>query len=233
MLGDQLLAVWLRGSLVTGDFDPETSDIDLFCVVANPLTEAEFEALAIMHQRLSTLPNRYSHELELVYVPLAAVRRWQAGEQHPTLSRREELAYQEHGGNWLLERAMLLASGQNLYGPPPSELIDPVPDDEIREAIRLRLGDWREFALSPDDPAWQSGRSHAAYCLQTICRALYTLQTGKLGSKPQAVAWAVQVLPQPWRSLVACIPSWKSDRTFDPELNRRAQEFILWATQED
>jgi predicted nucleotidyltransferase len=51
VLGDNLVGVYLRGSLVTGDFDPRTSDIDFLAVTERPLSEIEFASLAAMHAR--------------------------------------------------------------------------------------------------------------------------------------------------------------------------------------
>lgn len=230
VLGEKLLGVYLRGSLVTGDFDPQSSDVDLFCVVSERLSNAEFDALARMHERLGARPHPYAREVELAYVPRESARRWRPGEIHPTLGRGERLQWKEHGGNWLLERAVLVRAGQTLHGPPPGEFIDPVPDEDIRQAVLARLKDWRDFAQTPADPAWQGGRGHAAYCIETICRALHTLNTGELSSKPAAVAWAMAYLPQPWRRLVETARAWRNDSAFDSEANRQAQAFIVWAT---
>ncbi|UBV44176.1 DUF4111 domain-containing protein (plasmid) [Deinococcus taeanensis] len=232
VLGRQLLGVYLRGSLVLGDFDPQTSDIDLLCVVDRPLSERAFEAVKAMHQRVATLAHPFAHELELAYLPRSAAWAWRPGEQHPTLGRGETLAWRAHGANWLLERWAVLQGMQALSGPPPDTFIAPVPPSACRGAVRERLRDWVGFARTPDDPAWQSPRSHAAYVIETGCRMLATLESGALLSKPAAVRWGRMALPEPWAGLAQRVPEWKTDGTFDAALNAQAQAFILWAGQQ-
>lgn len=234
VLGADLLGVYLRGSLVTGDFDPQSSDVDLLCITCDPLTAAQFEQLKNMHAQLGELKNPYARDLELAYLTRLAAWAWRPGEQHPTLGRGEELEFKEHGANWLLERYMVLNQGQVLYGLPPTELIAPVSAGAIRWAVKERLLDWGTFARIPDDPAWQAGPGHAAYCIETMYRALHTLYTGSLASKPAAVAWATLNLPSPWAELAARVAAWKESTvsSVDSQANRQAQAFILWAAQQ-
>ncbi|WP_161883419.1 aminoglycoside adenylyltransferase domain-containing protein [Deinococcus alpinitundrae] len=233
VLGANLLGLYRRGSLVTGDFDPHTSDVDALCVTETPLSAAEFEGLAAMHLRLAESSNRYATELEVAYLPRAAARRWQSGQRWPTLYRGSgALTEQLHGENWVLERWAILRGGQSsvLFGPSPRMLFEPVSDGQLRRAVLGRLRDWHAFALTPDDPSW-SQRSHAAYAIETTCRMLHTLGTGQLGSKPAAVRWARLNLPQPWRTLVERTPNWKNDPAVDAALNAEVQDFIFWAAQ--
>src|SRR4051794_6909066 len=155
-LGDNLVGVYLRGSLVTGDFEPAASDIDLFAITERPVSPSEFEALAALHARLSALPTKWGHELEGTYLDRASARRYHPGERHPTIGRGGALQWTEHGQNWLLERWTVREQGIPLLGPDPQTLIDPVSPDEIRAAVRDRLKDWAAFANDPDDHEWQT-----------------------------------------------------------------------------
>ena len=108
-------------------------------------------------------------------------------------------------------------------------MIDPVSPDEIRAAVRARLKDWAAFANDPDDPEWQSHRGHKAYVVETMCRALCTLQTGELPGKPQAVEWGLQNLPEPWRATVERSKSWHNDPAADMSIIPEVRAFVLWA----
>src|SRR5690242_11333618 len=116
-LGANLLALYLRGSLVTDDFDPKTSDIDFFAVTERRLSESEFAALSTRHVAFARLPNRYGDQLEGPYVDRVAARHFQPGERHPTIARNEPLLWREQYANWVLERWMLRAWGVTLFGP--------------------------------------------------------------------------------------------------------------------
>nr|MBF6590461.1 DUF4111 domain-containing protein [Ktedonobacterales bacterium] len=220
---------YLRGSLALGDFDAITSDVDFFAVTERPVSAAEFAAVAALHARLATLPNRYANQLEGSYIPRAALRRFRPGERHPTIARGEALMECEHGANWVLERWMVREHGETLLGPDPRTLIDAIAPDERRAAVRARLGDWADWANQPDHPDWRLPRSHKAYVVETLCRALYTLTCGELASKPRAVAWALGALPEPWRSIVARSRAWHTDETLDATIAPEVRRFVLWA----
>lgn len=229
ILGENLVAVYLRGSLALGDFDPATSDLDFFAVTERRVSDAEFAALAALHTRLDHLPNRYSAELEGPYIDRAATRRFQPGQRHPTIGRGEALTWHEHSTNWVLERWAVREHGITLLGPDPKTLIDPVTPDDIRAAVRARLLDWSTWANPLDNPEWQWPRAHKAYVVETMCRALCTIATGELPSKPVAVAWALATLPDPWRATVKRSIAWRTDTTPDPTLVSEVRHFVLWA----
>src|SRR5687768_9269515 len=88
-LRKNLVGVYLRGSIVMGDFDPTTSDIDFFTVTKDPVSDVEFAALNALHERLWTLANRYGDQLEGPYIDRLAARRFQPGHKHPTIARGE------------------------------------------------------------------------------------------------------------------------------------------------
>jgi len=228
-LRDNLLGVYLRGSLALGDFIPETSDLDLLAVTERRVSRAEFATLAALHAQLAAPPHPYANRIEIAYLDRAAIRRFEAGLRHPSLGQGEILAWSEHRENWILERWMVRKHGVTLYGPDPKTLIDPVAPSELRAAVRARLCDWADWAGQPDHPDWLLPRSHKAYVVETMCRALYTLACGDLISKPRAVAWATTALPEPWRSLVARSQAWRSDSAPDLSIVPEVRRFVEWA----
>lgn len=229
-LGDALVGLYLRGSLALGEGDPVMSDLDVFAVTAHPVTEAEFAALAALHTRLERLPNHFAGQMEGPYIDRAAARRFVPGQAHPTVYRGEPLARRLHGANWVLERWMVRERGVTLCGPDPRTLIDPITPDGLRSAVRARLPDWLAWAEQTDDPDWPLPLSHKAYVVETMCRALHTLATGELASKPQAVAWALATLPEPWRTTAARSRAWHAAATVDPSVVPEVRAFVRWAT---
>jgi hypothetical protein len=227
-LGDNLIALYTRGSLVTGDFDPEASDIDFFTVTERRLNEREFAALEAMHTEFARLPNRYGDQLEGPYMDRDAARQFQPGERHPTIARNEPLLWREHYANWVFERWMLRASGVALLGTEPQKLIEPVSRDEILAAARSNMVRWVEWINDPGNPDWLLPRGHKAYVVETMCRILYTLATGGLAGKPQSVAWALVTLPAPWRATVERSQVWRNDQTVDPSIAPEVVAFVRW-----
>ncbi|HZO89607.1 MAG TPA: aminoglycoside adenylyltransferase domain-containing protein [Chthonomonadaceae bacterium] len=231
-LMDNLLGVYLRGSLALGDFLPDYSDLDLLAVTERPVNDGEFAGLAALHGQLAALPNCYANRLEIAYIDRAALKRFQAGRSHPTLGQGETLAWSEHRDNWILERWTVREHGVALLGPDAQTLIVPISPQDLRAAVRARLRDWADWADQPDDPDWLLPRRHKAYVVETMCRALYTLAHSRLSSKPVAVAWALETLPEPWRSTVERSQAWRTDDTPDPALVPEVMGFVRWAALE-
>ena len=228
-LADNLVGLYLRGSLATGDFSPASSDVDVLAVTERPVNEAEFAALAALHARLALLANPYANRMEMAYIDRTALKRFEPGSRHPTLGQGEALAWSEHGTNWILERWTLREHGVALLGPSPRALIDPIESEDLRAAVRTRLRDWADWADQPDDPDWRLPRRHKAYVVETMCRALYTMARGELPSKERAVVWALQTLPEPWRSTVERSKAWRGDDTVDPTIVPEVMRFVHWA----
>lgn len=231
VLSGNLVGVYLRGSLATADLT-ETSDLDVLAVTERPVSDVEFAGLAALHAQLATLPNVYAERLEIAYIDRAALWRFEPGQRHPTLGQGETLAWSEHGSNWILERWTVREHGVALVGPDPRTLIAPVSSAELRAAVRARLYDWEAWANQPDDPDWSLPREHKAYVVATMCRALYTLARGELSSKGRAVAWALETLPEPWRSTVTRSQGWRGDKTVDLDIVPEVMRFVHWVASQ-
>jgi predicted nucleotidyltransferase len=230
-LADNLVGIYLRGSLATGDFI-ETSDIDFLVATERPVSEAEAAALIEMHAHLAALPNPYADKLEGAYLDPAALRRFEPGRRFLTVECETPLRWKEHETSWLIERWVLREKGVALLGPDPKTLVDPISPEELREAVRQRLREWATWAANPHDPEWLPPRSHQAYVVETMCRALYTLTFGELVSKRVAAEWAVSALPAPWRRLVEEAVARRADETPDPDTIGAVLGFVEWAASE-
>jgi hypothetical protein len=221
--------LYLRGSLATGDFRPESSDIDLLAVTYQRVSELEFTRLLDLHTAIAAGDHPFARRVEIAYIDRYALRRFQPGQRFPTLGQGETLAWAEHQQNWILERWMVREQGIALVGPLPMTLIDSITSAELVAATRARLQDWAVWAIDIDNPEWQWPRRHKFYVVETMCRALHTLARGAIVSKPQAVAWASQTLPAPWRDLVEQSRAWQLDDTQDAALIAPVRDFVLWA----
>jgi predicted nucleotidyltransferase len=231
-LGANLFGVYLIGSLALGDFDPKTSDVDVLVVTERPVSDGEFAVLAALHNRLPRLRNEFGQEYEVYYIERAALRRWEPGQQHLRAEPFADLHWESHRANFVMERWVLRERGLTLAGPEPKTLIDPVSADEIREAarseIRIRIDDW---AGGQPMPAWLRQRGSQGFEVETACRALYTVATGELCSKPRAVAWAMGTLPARWRPLLQWSQRYKKDETPDESRLDEVIAFVRYAAE--
>jgi predicted nucleotidyltransferase len=202
ILSDQLIGMYLFGSLASGDFD-RYSDIDVLVVTNNAISDHFFSALESMHTEIAALDNWYSHQLEVSYIPKTALRRYNPRyNQHPHLDRGkdERLQIVQHNSDWVVQRYVLHERGIILAGPEPKTLIDDVSADELRQAMHPVLFGWYAHFLNESNPF--GSRGYQSYTVLSLCRILYTLQEGKVVSKLVAAHWAKETLNPRWIPLI-------------------------------
>ena len=196
MLGDELVGVYLHGSIALGAYDPAESDVDFLVATEGDLDPATVERLAALHVGLGD-------RLDGSYLPRDVLRRFDpARRMHPHIeSRGGRLALDDHGGETVIYRYVLRKCGITLAGPPPQELIDPIQPDELRGGVRVLLREWWQ----PDGGAWKwfHEGAYRRYAVLTMCRVRYTLAQGDVVSKRAAAEWSCAHLEAGWRGLIA------------------------------
>jgi hypothetical protein len=203
-LGDNLTAAYVAGSLALGSFDPETSDVDLLVITERPLTDDEIAVLTAVHRRIPPeASNGSGHEYEAYYVDRSTVRRFAPGQLQAKVEPGQPLYRTEHRPAMVFERWVVREHGVVLHGPDPKLLIDPVSAQDLAEAaageLRARWHNWSTGKWPHKDIALLGSQG---YEVETVCRALYTIECGEMVSKRDAVAWALTHLPAEWRPLI-------------------------------
>src|SRR4026209_1229023 len=141
VLGSQLVAIYLYGSLTSGEFDRQ-SDIDVLVVTTDQLSQEVFSAVAAMHERIAAGDSWCATQLEVAYIPVHALRRYDAATSvYPHLDRGlgEHLTMREHGSVCIDQGKQLRERGITIHGPHPPTLIDPVSADDLRQTMRELL----------------------------------------------------------------------------------------------
>ena len=208
ILREKLVGFYLYGSLSSGDFDPDTSDVDFLIVTTDELDADVLDMLCAMHANIAMSGLPYACRLEGSYIPRVALRRYDPqNSKHPTMGIDWEFGVGQHGSNWILERYIVREHGIVVWGPSPKTIIEPVTPDELRTAVCGMLRDfWQAQLTGPD---WLRPRDYQAFAILSMCRALYTLSEGKVASKPEAAAWAQQTLDPAWRPLIEKALAWR------------------------
>lgn len=196
ILRDHFVGMYLYGSLSTGDFNPESSDLDFCVVTKEPLPTEIIAKLESMHKRIWSSPSKWAAKLEGSYLPQSLILRHNpSGPPCPTVN--EGSFYIDHrGSDWIIQRHVIREQGIILAGPDPKTLIDPVSTDVIREAVLGVLNEWWFPML--DNPAWlvERGSEYHAYAIISMCRALHAMEHGVIVSKPVAAEWAKGQMPE-------------------------------------
>jgi predicted nucleotidyltransferase len=231
VLEGNLEGLYLKGSLALGDFNSETSDVDLLVITRELVTNKDFTALTRMHGQIEKMPNRYASDIELTYISLDAIQNFRPGQEYPALERGqgEKLKWKLLGANWILEFWTVRERGITLLGPDPKTLIPPISAAEVVAATRQVVAeDWLEWVDTWAEPGWQTHAGELRFAVETMCRALYTAARSELPSKPKAVRWALETLPQPWSGLVAESQSWAAGGAAEHCVTAEVEAFVRW-----
>lgn len=203
-LGAKLAGLYVVGSLVTGDFDFRSSDLDLIAVLADDPTDAEIARLAAMHAEIARQQPRWNDRIEVIYITAARLKGDRADYTFPITSPGEPFHIRDiHHDDWLVNWHNLREVSQPLLGADPKTLVDPVSREWLAEVVRTQARmtlDW----ISPDD---QLGSQ--SYAMLTLCRALVLVRTGLSVSKKQAAAWVAEHYPQ-WADLTERMLIWRA-----------------------
>jgi len=221
LLGDELVAAYLVGSGALGGAAAD-SDVDVVAVCPAEPPDQRRRALAARLAELAmTWPLR---GLELVLYARAAVaapaRRPRFAVNlnvGPRMPRRLSLDPATEPAHWfLLDLAILRDHGRPLTGPPPRELIGPIPRRWLLEAVRDSLA-WHEA----NEPALQQSVLNA-------CRGWRFTEEGVWSSKADAAAWALPRTPDPATVEAAlAIRAGDRSRPLDPARVRGFQRHVL------
>jgi hypothetical protein len=204
ILGAQLAGMYLVGSLALGDFDPQESDLDLILVTVGTLCDETVATLRDLHQRFDHSASAWAARVDAVYLPQEAVREPSpSAARYPVLHWPNPLTLAQLESGWPIQRDTLREHGVVVSGPDPRSLLDPVHPDDLRHASAAKVAEWH--AQAHDDPEWVAGlrvRREHTYVVLTLCRLLYTLDTGSVASKPAAAHWAARTRATRWSELI-------------------------------
>jgi Domain of unknown function (DUF4111) len=197
LLGDDLVALYLYGSAVSGGFETDVSDVDLVAVTAPPARTLDLAALARMHAELVGRLPEWDDRVEVVYVGRDAFRAFRTTtERLAVISPGEPLHLRdERIAEWLQNWYLVEKTAVTLTGPEPATLIPPIGKDEFLTATARYV-----LQLAAQDLAATSPTT-LAYTVLTTCRAAMTLRTGEPVSKGDAAERLVSEMPE-WTDVV-------------------------------
>jgi len=173
ILGDDLAAVWVHGSLAHGCFNTRTSDVDLLVVIERQCAGETADGIARAAAAAET-------PIDAAFV----TRRQLESDEYPApveflLKRMGEVRIvrpEDGSRDFLLQRQDALEAGAALFGPPPGEIIRPVPWHILRMSLDYLFGHIAERFKDP---------------VLMFCRIAYAFANARLCSKKQAGEWAL------------------------------------------
>lgn len=183
-LGDQLLrlgwvsALFITGSLATGDYVPGVSDIDLVALVEGPVSASREVCLVQVHRDLD---RSVAADLKLGCIYVDVNRLPEPDALHPTWTHGV-LVHRMLSG---VTRTELVHHGHAVFGPAPVQMLPPVSREQVRGAARDELTGYWAWAVRR--PWMWLDPVIADLGLTSMARGRYALSTGELMTKSCAV----------------------------------------------
>ena len=187
-LGDDLVGVWVHGSLVAGDFTPHRSDLDVLAALRHAPDDATLAAVAPVHARVEARHPAWVGrvEVETVGVPtiesLAAGGEPAAGDVIMRISPGESLHLLPATRHRVLTWATVRDRGRPLVGPSAGDVLPAVAPEQLREALLAHVRDWPTWVEDMRPVGAQS------YAVLSMCRAWCAVVQGEQLSKRAAAA---------------------------------------------
>jgi streptomycin 3"-adenylyltransferase len=202
VLGDDALGAYLHGSAVLGGLQHD-SDLDLFVVSMRPTTSDQKRALVRGLLPISGRgdPSGRARSVELTIAVGSEVRPWryppaldfQYGDWWRAEFERGDLVpWKSPNPDLAPTITMVLLGNQALFGPPPAEVLDPVPAEDVVRALLDGIPD----LLGDLDTDTRN-------VVLTFARIWTTVETGAIRSKDAAADWALARLPDEHRPVLA------------------------------
>ena len=227
LFGDDLVGMYVHGSLAFGCFRWETSDLDVLVVTRSVPSQAQQEVF--LNRLLDYDRQGPGKGLELSLVLEKDCR----GFRHPCpdyfhFSHGHLTAIQADPAGFVRRMigvdhdlaahfTVTRAVGISLYGPPPAQLFAPVPRADYLDSILRDVEDAREGLVR--DPV---------YFLLNLCRVLAVCREGAVLSKEQGGQWALPRLPDGLRPAVEeALTCYRTGRTFSLSLQEDTARTFL------
>ena len=107
VLGNQLVGMYLYGSLSSGDFNLETSDIDFLVVTTSSLSDKTIAELESMHHRLWKSGLKWAAKLEGSYIPKRDIRRHDPRSGPCPTVNEGQFYLDQRGSDWIIQRHVI------------------------------------------------------------------------------------------------------------------------------
>lgn len=197
LLGNNLVGIYLYGSLTYGTFNEKTSDIDCIVVLNRNLNGSKFKGLNKWYKENGKI-NPWVKRLEMSYLI-----------KKDLLSKNSKTVIYHDG---LFKRGLpdgnsiiwlnILKNGIILYGPKPKSFVPEISKKILYTSLKLELKYLKEGINRRKQKLGQVELLYQVYAVLTACRILYTFKNGTILSKESAAKWCIKKLPKNYRKII-------------------------------
>lgn len=208
VLHENLVGFYLFGSLSYGDFNPDSSDIDVVAILNKPLTKQKIQLIKQLHKEMKEKYPKWSDRLECSYTPSDMLKNvFPPKEPRPYFGGGVFYDEAPYGNEWIINNYLLYQHSIALIGCDFKTLITQIDILDVQKACVRDL--FQEWEPKITDLEWLDNSHYQSYLVLNLCRILYTVMEGIAGTKKASAEWAKNKFGLPWSKLIAEAQNWQ------------------------
>lgn len=229
ILQDNLVGIYLHGSLVMGCFNPQKSDIDLIIVVEQPLSDSVKIAYMDMVVACNACGPAKGIEMSIVLkkvckpfvYPTPFELHFSAGHLEWFEADPDEYIKEMNGTDKDLAAhfTIICKRGKCLYGAPIKEVFAEVPNSDYMDSI------WYDVENAAEEITL-----YPMYLTLNLARVLAYKEDGLVLSKKEGGEWAIKAVPSKFHPLIqGAIREYSENAEFiyDNALAKQYAEYVI------
>ncbi|OCL26604.1 hypothetical protein U472_11510 [Orenia metallireducens] len=213
ILKQQLVSIYILGSLAVGDFNLNSSDIDFLVITETNLKKEIITYLRNMHYELVSNNPIWGDRLEGSYISKDKLKEFQPPENPRPYIHKGQLKLLRYGNEWIIEKYVLKKHGMILKGEDLRSEIKYIKQNDLKRVTLKILYNWWKPMINNKSKLYDD--EYQAYAVLSMCRVIYTLHHGTVVSKPKAARWVKKELSEKWDSLINDALMWSKDMKFN------------------
>ncbi len=168
----------------------------------------------------------FAKKIEASYITLQDLSQFNANNTRPYFN--EGTFYlAPYGNNFIIELKLLLEKGITVLGPNISQLINPISVEQFKLAIHKNLEEyWRPLV---EESTKLNRSDYQVFTILTMCRTLYSLETGQITSKNEAAHWTITNCNRCYSAAIEQATQWRPGETLN--LAREAKALVKHVLQ--
>lgn len=225
ILSNQFVGMYIGGSIATNSFNDETSDIDCYIITKTSLSKKMIHQIEKMHKQFYTCKIPYAKRIEVSYIPKHDLLNFDPNNTRPYFN--EGNFYVAHyGSNFIIELYVLREKGITIAGSDIKQLIKEISAEELKMAIQKNLDEYWKPVVNDLEKLKRS--DYQVFAILTMCRTLYSSETGMIASKTEAAQWTIRNIGTDWKDLIEEALSWNPHHAFNRlEETKQFVEYVL------
>lgn len=234
-LAENLIGIYLVGSLATGDFDLD-SDVDFLVVTETELTKTFICSLQDIQKKVHNIDCYPAKHLEGSYISIGDLNNWSTvGEKELYYFDNGSTMFEQsiHDNKWHV-RWILRERGITLIGQNPETILESIPLDELFKEIKTTM--LRVMEVFEDEInrplSFLNSQFGQPFAVLTYCRMLHTLNTGTVQSKKAGAKWTKKFVDRKWIKIIDQAWDEREGVRFGVKIGQRAEQKSLYETLE-